>query len=342
MTGPGMSADTWEFLAVLLAVISSAIVIAGNIIWRRDRWPLILCLGAVIPVIIARTAWSWDEAEILGLLFLEAWAGGMIAYAALRILLRFSPPAAWIGSIANGILLPALLHVLGIAPRHEHSLKVLGVLPIILLGTIVIIVLIGWVIREIVRAAKSAPVPRSDEGAEPATSEEERRLILQMTADGKISSQEAAELSRALGANNRPGDRLPMTSAVRASIVGGLAVVIGFMLPWGSVRILGVIQGHQAGYHVGFLGWLILSLGLMPAILACIPALDKHLRQGLLRLIFSATGIAFVLSLAFSIVTGKRFPGIGLWLGSLGFGIQIVSALAQSGLWPRRTPPARA
>ena len=115
-----------------------------------------------------------------------------------------------------------------------------------------------------------------------------------------------------------------------ASPIGGLAVGVGFMLPWARVRV-GDITGYQAGYHVGFLGWLILSLGLLPALLACIPGLDRFLRQSMLRLLLSCVGGAFAAALLVTIVTRGSVP-VGIIVVLLGFGIQILSALAESGL----------
>jgi len=113
-----------------------------------------------------------------------------------------------------------------------------------------------------------------------------------------------------------------------SGLLGCLAVVVGFMLPWVYVR-MGEMRGYQAGHHVGFLGWAILVLGLVPAVLASIPALDKVLRQGLLRLILSGTGIAFAVSLMINI--GDNM-GAGIVLVLLGFVAQLLSAIGDSGL----------
>lgn len=160
-------------------------------------------------------------------------------------------------------------------------------------------------------------------------------MVLQMVADGKVSAEDADQLLKAVGQDRRPGDRLPVGGSELASIGGAIAVIVGFMLPWAYVRVnsplFGMSQrGYQAGHHVGFLGYLILALGLLPALLACTPALDRYLRQGLLRFVVAATGCAFVLSL---LVRGPN--GIGLWVCLAGFAVQILSALRQSGVWAR-------
>jgi len=152
-------------------------------------------------------------------------------------------------------------------------------------------------------------------------------MVLQMVADGKVSAEDAEQLLKAVGHDRRPGDGLPVGRSEMASIAGAMAVVVGFMLPWAHVRT-GLIRGYQAGHNSGFLGCFILALGLLPALLVCIPALDRHLRQGMLRFVVSATGVAFVFSL---LVRGPN--GIGLWVCLAGFAVQILSALRQSGMW---------
>ena len=152
-------------------------------------------------------------------------------------------------------------------------------------------------------------------------------MVLQMVADGKVSAEDAEQLLKAVGHDRRPGDRLPVGRSELASIGGAMAVIVGFMLPWAYVRT-GLIRGYQAGHNVGFLGYLILALGLLPALLACIPALDRHLRQGMLKFVVAATGCAFAISLV------ARCPrGVGLWVCHVGFGVQILSALRQAGMW---------
>ena len=173
--------------------------------------------------------------------------------------------------------------------------------------------------------------------------EEERQSVLRMLAEGKITSAQANDLLKALGGPAPAGDSLPISPGTIITLLGGLVIVVGFMLPWVSVRLEGFMgssmmrgNAYQAGHHVGFLGWLILSLGLAPAILAAIPALDKALRQGLLRLILSATGIAFAVSVMMNAGGNMR---IGIVLVFVGFVAQLLSAIGDSGLLRTRPVP---
>ncbi len=161
-------------------------------------------------------------------------------------------------------------------------------------------------------------------------SSEDRRMVMQMLREGKITAEEAQELLAALPAPYLPpADQVPVPRTVLASIIGGIMVAVGFVLPWAFIRMpmghmQGQMQGHQSGYHVGAIGWLILAIGLLPAILATIPALDTGLRQGMLRAVLSATGLALTLAMLV-----KSPGGPGLWVCLGGFLVQLLSAVVQ-------------
>jgi hypothetical protein len=186
----------------------------------------------------------------------------------------------------------------------------------------VLTALVAWVIWRILSRMAVKRRSRRVAGVE------ERQAVVRMMLGGKITSAEATRLLNAMGVAQPAGDLLPISSAALASIIGAVVVVVGFMLPWASVS-LGDVQGYQAGYNIGFLGWLILALGLLPGLLSSIPALDKHIRQGMFRGVLSATGIAFVLML---MVTTKATMGTGLFVMLVGFGMQFISAVGESGL----------
>ena len=212
--------------------------------------------------------------------------------------------------------------------------------PVMLL-VIVAVVLVAIVLGPLAlwrvwRRRPARPAPGASGGV---AGGEDRQAVLRMLADGKVSADEASALLDALGAPGTPGDRLPLSGGTIASLVAGVMIAAGFVLPWVRVNIAGM-RGYQAGHHVGFLGWLILSLGLLPAVLACIPALDRFLRQGMLRLLLACTGLAFAGSLAVRVLAGRSFPHVGLVIVLLGFGVQLLSALMDTGALHR--PPGRA
>jgi hypothetical protein len=183
---------------------------------------------------------------------------------------------------------------------------------------------IAWVIRLITQPSGSyAPDGSPSSGP---TSPQERAMVLKMLSEGKLTTTEATALLDAAGDSltNQP-DRGMFSSGTLASIIGALLISIGFVLPWVSIHIEN-IRGYQTGYQVGALGWVILTLGVIPAILACIPALDRHLRQPLLRLLFAALGGGFALAIAINAAEHQGETGIHIVL--VGFIIQLISALA--------------
>ena len=322
------SADTGEILMVVVGAVSLAIMIAGVVMWRRDRLAPAVFIGAVLPTITATAAWRWDDIGYLVVFFLEACATAMIGYAALKAR-GFRALSACVGGIANAILSWAFLGTFGPSMTGERGLWVVCLLPVSLVGAVVV-VLAAHGLRAL---ASGAAAEREGSGDVEGSSEEDRGIVLKMLSEGKISVPEASALLEAGGGNRTPADDRPASRATRMSIVGGFMVLVGFMMPWVSVR-LGEVVGFQTGRNVGFLGWLILSIGLLPAVLSCIPALDRHVRQGMLRLLLAAAGAAFAGTLTLQLALhGGEVPGIGLILTLGGFGVQIASGARVSGFF---------
>jgi len=179
---------------------------------------------------------------------------------------------------------------------------------------------VGMSIPYIIRLYRQESTVGTDRNGSPAMAQD-REMVLDMLRTGKVSGEQAADLLKALGTKAGSADRLPLTISVIGSVVGAILVVIGFMLPWYYVH-----KGYQAGYHVGYVGWIVLIAGILPALFVCIPSLDKHVRQGLLRMVIACIGGAFV------IVMLLRSPqGIGLWVATVGFALQLFTAFRQAG-----------
>jgi len=192
-----------------------------------------------------------------------------------------------------------------------------------------------------------------DAPAKAAATDEERRIILNTLAAGKVSPQEAEELLKAAGARSPRVER-PAARWTMGFIAGTLLVVLGFALPWVYIDSAKL----QAGYHQGALGWIILSAGVIPAILMCIPALDRHVQLAYLRLILAGCGIALIspripeiaswliglylglvfgggdeyMIVVFGLGNGFARSGPGIFMVLLGFAVQFVSAAIQSGI----------
>ena len=319
-----MSANVAEAWLVGLSIFSVLVVGYHLFHWRSDKVHWVIFVAAVGAMWLGARLWSLDEIEFLAVLFLLVAAGGAVAYSALRSgIFKCGPGLAVVGASLGVILLPAVLRAVCFSrPRAILAVSVL-IIPV----TAVLGLPVGLVLSLLSGAFQKMSVPGTVPGPRP----QDRAQVLDMLADGTISSEDAAELLSALGEQKVPADRLPLNAGLLAGFWGGLIVAVGFILPWGHVR-MGPIQGYQAGYHIGLLGWIILVLGTMPALLACIPALDRGLRQGLLRLLLSGVGLAFALSLGGMTLSRGHLPGVGLWVVSLGFALQIAGGFGQSGL----------
>jgi len=213
---------------------------------------------------------------------------------------------------------------------HGRAVLVIGPILVVILGALVIGVT-RWMKRR--PAPPGGAAGRGPTPGAAADVSEERRMVLRMVAEGKLSADDATGLLDAVGADRSPGDARPFGAGTRESVVGALIIVVGFLLPWAHVT-LGGVRGYQSGMNVGWIGWVILLVGVAPAILACFPALERHVRQGLLRFIFAAMGSGFLLSMAVPMVSRGQMPGIGLCMCIMGFGVQVVNAAGQIGLRP--------
>ena len=325
-----MSANIAEAWLIGLSVFSVLVLGYHLYHWRRDRVHWVVFLGALVASGIAVHLWKLDEIEFLAAFFLEAAAGAAVGYSLMQSsLFKLGPGLASLGASVSAVVLPVVLHALGFEmPRADEGVWVIAIPAVAFLS-----ILTGLLLMALRACFRAMAVP----GVEPGPRPEERAKVLDMLADGAISSGEAAELLNALGEKKVPADRLPLGAGMLAGFWGGLIVAVGFILPWGSVSV-GPIKGYQAGYHLGLLGWIILLLAILPALLACIPALDRGLRQGLLRLLCSSVGLALTLSLGGAALSRGNVPGLGLWGVILGFAIQAAGGFAQSGII--RTKPA--
>ncbi len=340
-----LSSDAAELLVSAMGFIAVVVIMYVCIAFRRDRAPYLVFIG---PLLGVTTLWSlgMDELEWLVLLFLETSTAGMVGYTLFRWKrVGYGPIASAVAGIANSVIVMPALVPFGYRMVQERGLWVFALMPASVVTALLLLLLVAgirWFVRALARASDGwlqQPLAGTD------ASEDDRRRVLAMVAEGKVSAEEGTQLLEAMGEPATPCDRLPIRPGTLASVVGALLIVVGFMLPWNhiSVKIEGPfrtsISGYQMGYSVGFLGWLILCLGLLPGLLACITALDPHLRQGMVRLLLSALGLAFTVSLIVTVWIGGYLLTLGLYFALIGFLVQLLSALVDSRLI---RPPSRA
>ena len=314
-------------MLLLVAIISLVVAVVGLLLRIKDRVSLLLLVIGPLLGLLAWATLGWESLSALGVLCAATLGIGVFAYWILRLrALNFSVATA----LAAGGAAPALTLWLlaGAGLTDEGSVWPALILP----AGLLVCVLLAAALAAGRKAVAAEATGRGKSGPRAGT---ETRLVLEMLQQEKISAAEAADLFEAV----RPGvpaDRLPISGGVVASLLGGLEIVIGWMMPW-AYRAFSDKLVYMSGFHFEPHGWLLLVLGVLPVMLACVPALDQYLRQGMLRLFLALIGLALTVSLM-TITAQEGGPGVGLVLCLIGFGTQLIGALKESGLVRR---PAR-
>ncbi len=201
--------------------------------------------------------------------------------------------------------------------------------------------------------ASPPPPPAPPSGSDLS---EERQQVLRMLESGKIGSEEAAELLRALGETVEPDGTAPMgrrrSKREKLVLSGAIIVLIGFLLPWltidvgqevermqnavanpvaqafGRVSPVSIEYRHStngAGVTHGR-GWLILASAIGIAWLTLVARPGGASLPGWLPGATWAVGAALIFSL---VASDFRFLSFGLLVVVAGF------ALLAAGIWHR-------
>lgn len=202
-----------------------------------------------------------------------------------------------------------------------------GVAAVLLLAVIAGVVWAVIVLRRTARdeSGDAASGASSGPAVTPPDSEE-RSIILDMVRSGKITESEGVALLDAVDRKSSGQPKATRRSGNTGLIVGTLLCVIGFVMPWAHVHMMG-IHGYQAGHQVGAIGWIILLLALVPVALVCIPPLGAAVNSALARVIASAIGGILAGGLLISLLSRRGDPGIGLFATVAGFIVLFVSGL---------------
>lgn len=332
-----MPLAVWKWIVGGLSLI---ITLAVLLVRRRERASLLILLTGPLMGLMAAGSLGWESMDSWALASVVFLAVAAIGYGAGRSrLFSFSQAASLI--LGGMAIVGSLFTLIVMSKVREGDIWFIFSLPLGLIWSFLICGLI-----HLFRRALAQP------GAQPVASGEEQKLaekkmILDMLARDKISAAEATELLDAIGREDTPADRLPLTSGIIASLAGGVVIVTGWVMPWSymplqmlmrypGMDVMEEATVYFAGYHLGLHGWLIPILGVVPAILACIPALDVHLRQGMLRLFMALIGTAFTVALL-SMSLRQGAPSVGPIMSLFGFIIQVTGALSESRLIRSRT-----
>jgi hypothetical protein len=189
----------------------------------------------------------------------------------------------------------------------------------------------------------------------------ERETVLLLLEAGRITADECTELLNALGSTLRAPEPKGVVIAPehRTMLVGASMVLIGFFLPWFTIN-LGKEMQHVASEIGGQmnqfaeqmpngngmfnfqamsvnvnggdvqngLGWLILLMSLVPALL---PMVAGHLEGQTRRTIGMLSLGAGTLIVAYLVTSNLRFLNVGIILVSLGYFAQWICLLKRAG-----------
>lgn len=165
-----------------------------------------------------------------------------------------------------------------------------------------------------------------------AVNPEERKRILAMVEQGKMTGEEGAELLDALGKSSALRGQQTFGRLDVAILIGVAVTVFGFFLPWGYINIASLnymsqalVAGemYQAGYHTGAIGWAVLISAILAALLVFITPKEYLYKLVLLQVLSICTGMAIVMSVWWRVGTEV---GAGVIICLLGFGLALVAS----------------
>lgn len=322
----GHALTPWVILTGLCAMLHAVVTGVLTAGMRRDGTAVWGCLGISIVAAVALGVTSRYGARFTVTAVVGLPLTAMFGYTFMRVrLLRFSRWAAFSGGVAAAGAAWAV-GPSGVLPLFWFRPSPLNFLfgLIVVAGTALVVAGMAWLGRFVAGMGGGA-------AGEAQAHAEERRAVERMLTGGKLTPEQASELLRALGPTASSMRRETIGLVVR--VAGALLVAAGFMLPWLRLHI-GQARAWKTGYDVGAIGWVILVLGVLPAVVSMVPAIDRTVRAGFLRLLLSAVALAFAVGL---LVQFGDHAGEGLVLVLLGVSAQFLRGLGDAVMRPAVT-----
>jgi len=146
-----------------------------------------------------------------------------------------------------------------------------------------------------------------------------------MVESGKVSSEEATELLDAMGKSSALRGQEKFSRQDIIILVGCSLVIMGFFLPWTSLR-LGGGQVYQCGYDAKALGWSVFVIAVFAAAAVFVTPRSFLYKISMLQIFLCIVGAAIVVSTLFRVIENVR---IGLPVCLLGFALAAVACLAK-------------
>jgi len=161
----------------------------------------------------------------------------------------------------------------------------------------------------------------------------ERKRIMEMVENGKISLDESKELLDSLGRSSALRGEEKFSRVDIVMLVAVSMVILGFFLPWARIRLPQVISmfgqsgsAFQAGYHAGALGWTVFIIALLSVIPVFVTPKNYLYKISMLQIFLTIIGIVLVISILVRV--GDRF-GIGLIICLIGFILGLIASRAK-------------
>jgi len=231
-----------------------------------------------------------QPATMLSILF--AILISLVCFTAVLLLLRFSAKASWLTAIAASVIVTTIPAIFGIrmlsAPGVQAGSRVgetsphvlqgplLVLLPVVICAVILVVQFLRWLL-----------VP----GDNAVVNTAERSRILKMVEEGKIKTEEGAELLDAMGRSSalRGQDRFSRLDI--AMLVGVALVILGFFLPWANLGN----RMYQAGHHRGPVGWAVLIAAVLSAVPIFVTPKELLYKISMLQIFLVLVGLALVI-----------------------------------------------
>jgi len=283
----------------------------------------------------------------------------LVCFTAVLLLLRISAKASWLTAIAASVIVTTIPSLLGIrmlrAPvgqagsrvgettvvsRQAHNAPVgqagsrvgetsphvlqgpllakgwLFLLPVVICAVILVVQFLRWLL-----------VP----GDNAVVNTAERSRILKMVEDGKIKTEEGAELLDAMGRSSALRGQGAFSRLDFAMLCGVALVILGFFLPWAYITlpgpgVSGTFSGgsaYQAGYHVGAIGWAVLVIAVVSAVPIFVTPKEMLYKISMLQVFLTLVGGVLVVSV---LVRAGGNLGVGLIFCLAGFIVELVGS----------------
>ncbi len=234
----------------------------------------------------------------------------LICFVVVLLLLRFAAKAPWLTSIAASLVISTIPSILGIrlwshGPSTPFETIWVIMLPAIIGALILVIQFFRWLLNT---GATQANVNTA-----------ERSRILKMVEEGKINTEEGADLLEAMGRSSALQGQDAFSRLDIAMLVGVALVILGFFLPWGYIQ-----RGmYQAGHHRGPIGWAVLIVAVLSAVPIFVTPKDLLYKISMLQIFLILVGLALMMK---ELIVINEHLGAGLIFCTAGFCIALLSS----------------